>query len=136
MHRSIPASARRLITASAACVLIGSAAGDSRPRVTHPPGGIWALAPVENQASGLVRPAGIAADGASAVVTDRALGTLARIDRSGRRRVVLGGLDRPGGVAIDPEGNILVIEDGTHRLLRIDRSGLVATMASELTPPA
>jgi sugar lactone lactonase YvrE len=78
--------------------------------------------------SGLVLPAGLAADRTNLYVGDWGTGTVYQVIR---RRVLLAeplpiatGLDFPEGLAVDGNGNVLVVETGTGRLLRIHpRSG-------------
>ena len=101
----------------------GSVAADPK----HP---TIALAPVEVIAAGFKRLSGVAVapDGA-VLVTDEAAGTLTRIDEAGGRRVLLGGLHGPAGVAVDGAGNILVAEAG-RRIVRVDPGGVATVIAS------
>jgi hypothetical protein len=39
---------------------------------------------------------------------------------TGEESVIISGLDRPRGLALDPEGNLLVFEGGTGRILRVE----------------
>jgi hypothetical protein len=39
---------------------------------------------------------------------------------TGEESVIVSGLDRPRGLALDPEGNLLVFEGGTGRILRVE----------------
>ncbi len=39
--------------------------------------------------------------------------------------------DSPSAVAVDAEGNVLVADSGNHRIRRIDRQGVVATLVGE-----
>jgi hypothetical protein len=39
---------------------------------------------------------------------------------TGEESVIVSGLDRPMGLALDPEGNLLVFEGGTGRILRVE----------------
>ena len=74
----------------------------------------------------LKQPVGLAADEANLWATDYAGGTLAQLATDGAYLEeplnVVSGLDRPEGLAIGPDGRLLVIETGTGRLLSVDPS--------------
>ena len=94
---------------------------------------ISALAPVDVIASGFEQPSALAVEPSGAIlITDRARGTLTRIDASGRRRILLDHLHGPTGVAIDSGGNVLVVEAAGRRVLMLDRSGLTTVVTSAL----
>lgn len=54
-------------------------------------------------------------------VTDAKGGRLLLFAREGETVLELAGLDRPAGVAADPEGNLLVVESGIARIVRFER---------------
>lgn len=55
-------------------------------------------------------------------VTDGKGGRLLLFTRAGETAVELAGLDTPAGVAADSDGNLLVVEAGTARILRYERT--------------
>jgi len=61
-------------------------------------------------------------------------GRIWKIDLAGgARQLVTDGLDRPEGLALTPDGRLLVAETGTRRLLRIEPgSGVVDVVADNL----
>jgi sugar lactone lactonase YvrE len=58
-----------------------------------------------------------------------------RLTPDGDRRVVLHRLDAPMGLAMEPEGGLLVAEAAAGRVLRWDPAGTVAVLASRLGRP-
>jgi len=67
-------------------------------------------------------------------VTDVIAGELSRVNiRSGSRTVIAGGLDRPEGFDLAPDGSIVLAEVGRRRVVRIDAgSGEIAEIARNL----
>jgi sugar lactone lactonase YvrE len=88
-------------------------------------------------ASGLGIPLGLAADGDNLWVGDRATGKVWQLIAGGELlaepRLTAGGLDRPEGMALTPEGHLLVAETGADRLVAINPvTGSVSTVAGGL----
>ena len=85
-------------------------------------------------ATGLDGPVGLAAAGDDLYVSEYDAGRIWRIDlRDGARQLVTEGLDRPEGLALTGDGQLLVAETGTQRLLRIDPvTGAMETLADGL----
>ena len=107
--------------------------GDKGHPVTAGPTGIRALAPVEILASGFHALSGVAVESSGAVlVTDRADGTLTRIDPSGNRRSLLAHLRAPLGVAVDGTGDVLVLDEAGRRLVRLSADGSLSVVTSAL----
>ena len=71
-------------------------------------------------ANGIVVPAGLASSGDDLWVSDWAAGTVVRIVAPGTVELVAEGLAFPEGLAVDTDGNLLVVESGAKRLLRIN----------------
>lgn len=91
----------------------------------------------ETLVEGLGVPAGLVADEENLWVSDRATGEVLQIVAGGEvlpaPKVIASGLDRPEGMALTPQGNLLVTETGTGRLLSIDlTTGAVRTLAEGL----
>ena len=88
------------------------------------PGGVRAVASSNVVVDGLDEPRGLALDSDDNVfVAERALGTVLRVGRDGRRTIVARGLKHPFGVAINAEARVIVTEEGTGRVLRLDAGG-------------
>jgi sugar lactone lactonase YvrE len=88
-------------------------------------------------AAGLEVPAGLAATDDDLWVGDWATGRVLQLVADGRPlarpRVVAGRLAAPEGLAVAPDGSLLVVESGAGRLVRIDRkTGRVSTVADGL----
>ncbi len=80
-------------------------------------------------------PMGLAAIGADLYVADWALGWVVRIVTDGVPTYVpvAMGLSNPEGLAVDVEGNLLVVESGAGRVSRIDlETGIVSTVVEGL----
>ena len=94
-------------------------------------------------ASGLLVPAGLAATADDLWATDHLGGTLLQLVAGGQvlapPRVVASGLALPEGLAVLPDGDLVVVEAGAGRVSRVDAgSGAVSTIADGLelgTPP-
>jgi sugar lactone lactonase YvrE len=67
-------------------------------------------------------------------VTEAMAGTISRIDLStGEKKVVASGLRMPEGIAVFPDGKLLVVETGTRQLLKIDpASGAITPLVINL----
>lgn len=98
-------------------------------------------------ADGLMVPSGLAATDEDLWVTDWASGTVWQVVTGGERSMteVATGLANPEGIAVEPDGSLLVVESGIGRLTRIMPSGEKVTVADGLplgapaapnTPPA
>jgi sugar lactone lactonase YvrE len=88
-------------------------------------------------AAGLGVPAGLAATDDDLWVGDWATGRVLQLVADGqplaRPRVVAEHLAAPEGLAVGPDGSLLVVESGAGRLSRIDlRTGRVSTVADGL----
>lgn len=73
-------------------------------------------------------------------VTDAGAGTVSALDLAARRvRVVRRALARPEGIALGADGDLLVVETGAKRLLRLAPDGttrqVLATLPATLEPP-
>ena len=89
----------------------------------------------ETIASDLTLPAGLATDGENLWVSDRATGNVWQIAADGdvlpEPQLIAEGLDQPEGMALAPDGRLLVTETGTGRLLAIElATGAVSTVAA------
>ena len=88
-------------------------------------------------AEGLYVPTGLATDGSNLWVSDWASGVVWQIAANGERLnpavPVAFGLAAPEGIAITPDGDLLVVETGAQRLTRVDlQSGQTSTVARNL----
>ena len=83
--------------------------------------------------SDLGGPVGLAFDGKTSVyVTENRRGAVSRVDvSSGARQVVVEGLAQPEGIALAPDGSLVVAEVGKGRLVRI-ADGVTMEIASGL----
>jgi sugar lactone lactonase YvrE len=82
-------------------------------------------------------PAGLAADDENLWAGDRATGTVWQVVADGEvlstPKLLASGLDRPEGMALAPDGRLLVAETGSGRLLAIDlETGALSTVAEGL----
>lgn len=99
----------------------------------------------------LVQPNGLALDGdGSLFITDIAVHRLFKLDRRGAFSVVAGTgegsfggdggpaakarLFAPHDVAVDAEGNLLIADTFNHRIRRVDRKGVINTVAGNGSP--
>lgn len=98
-------------------------------------GVVWAsdhtmILPIDNAT--VFAPSGLATNGESVWVADWGSGIVLRIDFEGKTPaapvVVASGLVFPEGLALDNDGNLLVVETGASRLSRIDLSTGEVTM--------
>lgn len=88
-------------------------------------------------ASGLFVPAGLAATEDDLWVTDQIAGTLLQLAAGGHvfnePQVVAAGLAMPEGLAVLPDGDLVVVEAGAGRVSRVDpASGAVSAIAENL----
>lgn len=91
------------------------------------------LAPVEIVAKGFREPMGVVvAPGGAILVSDRKAGTVFEITEGGIHPLVTG-LQRPGGLALDLEGRLLIVEEKTGRLLRM--AGSLTVLAQGMKRP-
>ncbi len=86
---------------------------------------------------GIAVPAGLAASSEDLWVSDRATGNVWQLAADGETlpnpKLIAGGLDRPEGMALAPDGRLLVAETGTGRLVAIELdTGALATIAEGL----
>jgi len=91
----------------------------------------------ETIATNLALPAGLATDGDNLWVSDWATGSVWQIAAGGEilpePKLIAEGLEQPEGMAVTPDGRLLVVETGTGRLLAIDlATGAVSTVAEGL----
>jgi sugar lactone lactonase YvrE len=82
-------------------------------------------------------PIGLAATAQDLWASDRAAGTVVQIIKEGQQlkqpSVVASGLKGPEGMAVAPDGSLLVVESQAGKLSRIDlRSGMVSSVAEKL----
>jgi sugar lactone lactonase YvrE len=86
--------------------------------------------------SGLELPAGMAADGDDLWVGDWSAGIIYKAVEDGEildpPLIVVDGLDKPEGMTVDNDGNVLIVETGAQRLIRIDEWGGIETIADNL----
>ena len=92
---------------------------------------------IANSSDGLIVPAGLAAAKNDLWVSDWATGNVLQLIANGRKLdtpiQVAKNLSFPEGLAVDNDGNLLVIETGARRLSRIDiKTGKVTTLAENL----
>ncbi|MBI5548700.1 MAG: hypothetical protein HY901_32870, partial [Deltaproteobacteria bacterium] len=84
---------------------------------------------------GLPVPAGIASDGSDLFVAEWASGNVYQLVQGGATlspaRVVASGLSHPEGLALTPEGALLVVETGTRTLSRIDLATQQKTVVAD-----
>jgi sugar lactone lactonase YvrE len=109
-----------------------SAPGDTLSRTADDPPPIRALAAVHILAAGFEDPSGLAVASDGAVfVTDRARGTLTRIEQSGEQRVVMTNLLAPVGLVVDASGNVLIAEAAARRVIQLAPDGHVTQVAAD-----
>ena len=82
---------------------------------------------------GLAQPMGLLRHGAEWLVSESAAGRVSAVGAGGLRRIVIAGLQRPEGLAVLPDGRVVVAETGTGRVLLVDlASGASETIAKGL----
>ena len=84
--------------------------------------------------SGLEGPVGmVAASGDTVYVTEAFAGQVSKVDSKGEKTVVAKDLKGPEGIALSPDGKLIVAEVGAKRLVQIDpASGTVTEIAGNL----
>jgi sugar lactone lactonase YvrE len=135
--------ARRLAGVAATAALLAGAQGGVRAdvHVTNPS----SLAPLAAVATGLDRPRGVAAATSGAVYfTDEQRGVLYVVPAGGARRVLLGDLTKPRGLALEDNDHLLLVAERSGRhpanrggvLLRVDtRTGVPTLLAQGIRHP-
>lgn len=128
---------RRARLAGTLVMLAVAAPGtDRRSASAKEPEPLDALAPVEVLASGFRQPSALVVEPTGAVlVTDRAAGTLIRIQVGGAMELLARDLHQPIGVAVDQAGGIFVLEAAARRVLRIGTGGATRIVASTYGRP-
>ena len=134
-RRQAPLALMALLTVSTMMIVLGDqghAVAAKRAKRAKPTG-ISSLARVEILASGFKTISGVAVEASGSVlITDRAKGTLTRIDASGNRHRLLARLHKPLGVAVDSTGDLLVLDEGGGRLVRLGAGGSLSVVTSAL----
>ncbi|MBW4696812.1 MAG: SMP-30/gluconolactonase/LRE family protein [Aphanocapsa lilacina HA4352-LM1] len=92
----------------------------------------------ETLADNLGEPAGLAATTSDLWVSDRAAGSVLKIVADGQPLnpplTVASGLEAPEGLAVEPDGKLLVVESGAGRLSRLDpKTGKATTLINNLS---
>src|SRR2546425_23055 len=96
---------------------------------------IDALAPMEVVAEGFQEPMGvIGAAGGAILVSDRKAGRVFSVTAEDKQPLV-SGLKRPVGLSLDAEGRLLIVEEATGRLLRLEPGGALTVVARGMTKP-
>jgi sugar lactone lactonase YvrE len=90
-------------------------------------------------AAGITRPVGAVVDPSGALyIPDEFGGALWRIAPDGSSKTRIGGFGSPDDVALDPQGNLLVIDlaGSVHALIRLDpRTGARRTLSADFAAP-
>jgi streptogramin lyase len=83
---------------------------------------------------GLEGPVGmVAASGDAVYVTEAFAGQVSKVETNGERTVIAKDLKGPEGIALSPDGKLIVAEVGAKRLVQIDpASGTVTEIAGNL----
>ena len=83
---------------------------------------------------GLEGPVGLVAASKDTVyVTEAFAGQVSRVESNGEKSIVATGLKMPEGIALAPDGNLIVAEVGARRIVEIDpRNGTVTEIAGNL----
>ena len=83
---------------------------------------------------GLEGPVGlVAASKGDVYVTEAFAGQVSKVEASGEKTVIAKDLKMPEGIALDPDGKLIVAEVGARRLIQIDpASGTVTEIAGNL----
>jgi sugar lactone lactonase YvrE len=83
---------------------------------------------------GLEGPVGlVAATGDAVFVTEALSGQVSKVEANGEKTVIAKDLRMPEGIALAPDGNLIVAEVGAKRLVRIDpKTGTVTEIAGNL----
>jgi hypothetical protein len=102
-----------------------------------PAGDVTGLDPAELWADGFTDLRGIAADAITGAVyvADRGTGTVTRIDPTGARVVVATGLERPMGLALDQNRQLLIVEERAGRVVRVEATGGRTPLITEVKQP-
>jgi sugar lactone lactonase YvrE len=112
--------------------------GNNRIRRISPAtsAGIISTAAGDTSATRLSGPRGLAFDASGNLyITDwTSGGRLVRLTAQGQLQAVLDGLPNPGGIAMDPDGNILVAVTNAHVILRVTPGGDYAIAAGSGNP--
>ncbi len=84
-------------------------------------------------AKGLAAPVGLVAAKGGFYVTESASGVVSRVEADGRTQPIAKGLRLPEGIALAPDGRLIVVEAGAQRIVSIDPgSGAVSVIAERL----
>ena len=83
---------------------------------------------------GLEGPVGlVAATGDVLYVTEAFAGQVSKVETNGEKHVIAKGLKMPEGIALDPDGKLIVAEVGAKRIIQIDpTNGTVTEIAGNL----
>jgi sugar lactone lactonase YvrE len=75
----------------------------------------------------------VAASNSAVYITEAFSGQVSKIETNGYRTVIAGGLKMPEGIALMPDGKIVVAEVGARRIIQIDpQTGSVTEIAANL----
>jgi sugar lactone lactonase YvrE len=87
-------------------------------------------------APSFVDPFGIAVSGDGVYVSDGETGRIWQFASDGSSKLVAENLDTPSGIALAPDGSVVVAETGAHTIKRVDtKSGQVSTIAGVENKP-
>jgi streptogramin lyase len=83
---------------------------------------------------GLEGPVGLAAGSGDAVyLTEAFAGQVSKVEANGERTVIAKGLKMPEGIAVAPDGKLVVAEVGAKRIIQIDpKDGAITEIAANL----
>jgi sugar lactone lactonase YvrE len=79
--------------------------------------------------SAVVEPFGIAVKDGETYVSDGSAGTILKFQDDGSSSVFASGFNTPSGLAILPDGDLVVAETGSHTIKRVSSDGTVTTLA-------
>jgi sugar lactone lactonase YvrE len=75
----------------------------------------------------------VAAPGSTVYITEGFTGQVSKVETGGRKTIIANDLRMPEGIALTPDGKLVVAEVGARRLIQIDpASGAVAEIAGDL----